>query len=140
MTRLTDELKKKLRKAQNAAEVTGLLKDVDESEILADQIWSEISRHREDMELSWDELEAVSGGTDRDWLKDGCAATVEPGSWCDSNDYCYCVDVTYKHKPLKDLCPVCGHYLYIAETQYGHRPSDDVDLIKCSNCGYSEWH
>lgn len=34
-------------------------------------------------ELSSDELEAVSGGvTERDWIKDGCAATVEDGSKC----------------------------------------------------------
>ena len=70
---------------------------MDESK--AGQIWNEISSHRKDKELSLDELEAVSGGADRDWLTSGCAATVEPGSWCDSNDMCHVWDVTYDHIP-----------------------------------------
>ena len=55
-------------------------------------------------ELSPDELEAVSGGDQDADLKNcvryserniylggfpNCAATVEDGSWCDSNDACY---------------------------------------------------
>ena len=35
-----------------------------------------------DKELSLDELEAVSGGVNRDYNKHGCAATVEAGSGC----------------------------------------------------------
>ena len=43
------------------------------------QIWEEIYRKREKdgKELSLDEPESVSGGADRDYLKDGCAVTVE---------------------------------------------------------------
>ena len=39
-------------------------------------------RAQDGKELSLDELETVSGGEDRNWLKEGCAATVEAGSWC----------------------------------------------------------
>ena len=35
-----------------------------------------------------EEPDAVSGGADRDWEKDGCSATVETGSWCGSDDNC----------------------------------------------------
>ena len=62
-------------------------------------------------ELSPDEMEAASGGG-KDGCKDmmstcesyhfrsrsaGCAATVEDGSWCDSNDACVAFAVRYKN-------------------------------------------
>ena len=37
-------------------------------------------RAQDGKELSLDELETVSGGEDRNWLKEGCAATAEAGS------------------------------------------------------------
>ena len=46
-------------------------------------------------ELDKDELEAVSGGTaggpgacTGSFFEEKCAATVESGSWCASNDWC----------------------------------------------------
>jgi hypothetical protein len=77
-------------------------------------------------ELSLDELEAVSGGADRDWLTDGCAATVEPGSWCRSDDSCYEWDVEYLHEPEK-VC-VCGGYMY------NSRSTNDYYYYKCIVC------
>jgi len=63
-------------------------------------------------DLSQKEMEQVSGGkmVDRDfngecvssherWIQRGgfpnCAATVEDGSWCDTNDACYSSAIAY---------------------------------------------
>ena len=94
MEYISDELKVKIKTAHNAQEVAGLLRDAGADESIAEQVWQEIIRHRDDKELSLDELDAVSGGEDRDWVADGCAATVNYGSWCGSNDMCYWIDVT----------------------------------------------
>ncbi|MBQ9900871.1 MAG: hypothetical protein IJM51_00575 [Clostridia bacterium] len=85
-----------------------------------------------------DELEAVSGGADRDWAKDGCAATVEAESWCRSNDWCKYWDVTYDNEPVGSHCPVCGTYLYIEKTEYDPASGDDIYYYRCKNCGYGE--
>ena len=45
--------------------------------------------------LSKEELDAVSGGADRNYKKQGCATTVEFGSHCWSNDQCAFVSVIY---------------------------------------------
>ena len=125
MLNITNELKKKLSTAQSAEEAAELVK-ADGQEITAEEaghLWEEITKRREQdgQELSLDELEAVSGGADRDWRKHGCAATVEPGSSCFSNDFCYLIDVTYSNPPTSKLgggsgkkvgtCPKCGGYL-----------------------------
>ena len=84
----------KLLAAQSAEEAAAIAKAAGQ-EIAPEDIphlWDEIGRRRErtDKTLSPDELEAVSGGdADRDWLEDGCAASVEPNSWCWTNDMCY---------------------------------------------------
>ena len=94
--KLSEELKKELIKAHSAEQVAEIVK-ADGQEIStedAEQLWQEIANHNQDAELSADELEVVSGGADRDWLTDGCAATVESGSHCGSNDKCLIWDVT----------------------------------------------
>ena len=112
MLNITNELKAKLLAAKSAEEVTELLK-ADGQEITpedAARLWEEISRHRnqDGSELSPDELEAISGGVDRDWLTDGCAATVEPGSDCWGTDGgCSVHNIEYKHMP-NGFCPDCG--------------------------------
>lgn len=90
--------------------------------------------------LSTDELEAVSGGADRDWLTDGCAATVEPGSWCGTNDRCVAFSVTYDHEPQKEKCPKCGAFMYIYHTQYVYAGSETkvFDYYRCPKCGYEK--
>ena len=128
MAYISDELKAKVKTAHSAREVADLLRDGGADESIAEQVWKEISLRREDTILSVDELEAVSGGWewwDRDWLKDGCAATVEPHSWCKTNDACYLVDVIYAHRPV-GTCPYCGGYQY-------SRPS--LEEYVCSKCG-----
>ncbi len=133
MTRIPDELKEKIMNAQSAEEVAALLKPSGVDEALATQIWSEISTHRDDKELSPDELDAIAGGADRDWLTDGCAATVEPGSWCGSNDACHKWDVVYDHKPSKNTCPVCRINLYLDHEEHS---SEITIYYRCIKCGY----
>ena len=110
------ELKKKVMEAAGAEEVMEIVQAAGE-EITAEEaavLFEKAQKQKEDQELSLDELEAVSGGADRDWLKDGCAATAEWKSWCDSNDACMVWDVTYDNKPSFDTvypCPNCGKVL-----------------------------
>ncbi|MDO5326250.1 MAG: hypothetical protein Q4G00_05935 [Clostridia bacterium] len=91
------ELREKLLSAKDIEEVRAILSpETAEEEIK--QVWREIEAHRpaEGLEaVDDDELEAVSGGADRDWEKEGCSATVEKGSWCGSDDDCIWWDVTY---------------------------------------------
>ena len=72
-------------------------------------------------ELDLEELDAVSGGADRDWRKDGCAATCEWDSWCGSNDNCVIFDVTYSN--FWRTCPDGHDHVF---------NNDDV----CVRCGY----
>ena len=140
MENRNEELRTKVMKAQSADEVADLLREAGTDEALAEQIWNEMSSHKENEELSLDELNAVSGGADRDWIKDGCAASVEPNSWCKSNDGCWYWDVTYSHEPANVKCPNCGINLYVAKVRYATNPSDDETCYKCKNCNYEIWH
>ena len=136
MINLTNEVKATLLQAKNAGEVASVLKGAGEDEALAERLWDELTRrHEEDgRNLSLDELEAVSGGADRDWARDGCANTVTPTSWCWSNDGCIRLSVVYENEPVSEKCPVCGTYLYI----YSTYPKDVVTTYKCRNCGYTK--
>ena len=130
---MTNELKAKLLAAQSAEEAAALLK-ADGQEITAEEsalLWKEITskRGQNGKELSLDELEAVSGG--RDYGTEGCAATVEPDSWCWSDDECFLDEVFYQHPPRKKLCPRCGHG--IATYQYTHL---FVAHYWCQGCHY----
>ena len=132
---MKEELKPKLLQAKSTEEVAGLLKNAGMDESKAGQIWNEISSHRKDKELSLDELEAVSGGADRDWLTDGCAATVEPKSWCITNDSCILRDVTYIHEPANINCPNCGVFMYLNWVDSDTGLSGNTYHYKCKNCG-----
>ena len=132
MADLSSELIAKLLKAQNREEMATLLKAAGVDSELAEQIMAELIRKREadGRELSPDELDAVSGGKDRNWLTDGCAATVEAGSWCDTDDACGYWDVTYDNYPLKHHCLQCGGQTYCTyKGSYGTK-------YKCMVCGY----
>ena len=115
-----DSLKEKLINASSFEEVQDLVKGHDGLD--AEKIWKEFEAHRsnENELLDIHELESVSGGADRDWTKDGCAATCEYNSWCGSNDFCYCFSVTYDN--FFRTCPD-GH-----EHVYEHG--------ECVRCGY----
>ena len=112
---MNEALKSRLLGAENAEQAADILKKAGQAATPEDiaHLWDEIGSYRKDKALSPDELEAVSGGADRDWLEVGCAATVEPESWCDSNDYCVWCDVTYSHAPYTHTCPKCGAFMYV---------------------------
>ena len=117
---VSNELKTRLNAAESLAEVQDILKG--RSDINAERAWQEIESHRSNRneKLDLGELDAVSGGADRDWKKDGCAATCEASSWCGSNDYCMIWDVTYdnfwaccpdghEHVFQNRVCVRCGY-------------------------------
>ena len=120
---LDNQLREKLNQAKSLDEVKEILEG--RSGLDAEKVWKEIEKHQSAKaeKLDLDELDAVAGGADRDWIKDGCAATCEPHSWCDSNDYCYCWDVTYDN--FWATCPD------------GRSHSFAMGNI-CTRCGYSK--
>ena len=117
---MNNSLKEQLRNAGSVEEVKDLVKGC--ADLEAEQIYQEIERHRSDKaeKLDIEELEAVSGGADRDWKKSGCAATCEYNSWCGSNDFCYCFDVTYDNFFV--CCPDGHDHVY--------------ENNECVRCGY----
>ena len=116
-----NELKQRMLAAESLDEVEGLLKGC--PGIDAQRVWEEVQKHRsaESEKLDLNELEAVSGGADRNWQKDGCAATCEWDSWCWSNDSCMVWDVTYDNFWV--CCPD-GH------------DHDYEGTLFCVRCGY----
>ena len=135
MIRISNELKETLLAAGSPEELAARLKEAGMDDSAAGQLWNEIGKCREEKELSLDELETVSGGADRDWLREGCAATVEPGSWCGTNDKCYWIDITYDHVPIKDPCPRCGGRMYIAKTEIKSKYKTYYHF-RCIHCGH----
>ena len=121
----TTETRAKLENAKNIEEVKAILAEAGTAYTPeeADHILHEIERRKQDGKRKLDqaEMDAVAGGADRNWAKDGCAATCEWGSWCGSNDYCYLFSVTYDDYYI--TCPD-GHQ---------HEFKDKV----CQRCGYS---
>ena len=139
MLNMTNDLIAKLLNAQSAEEAAALVKAAGE-EITAEEaekLWEEIAgkrREADGKELSLDELESISGGADRNWVTDGCAGTVEYGSWCTSNDRCYYWDVTYDFKPTSMICPDCGKNMYFQDRV--HRVGIEYeDQYRCKFCG-----
>ena len=98
------ETRAKLLHAKDQEEVRSILgPEAAEEEI--ERVWQEIQHHRpaEGLEaVEDDELEAVSGGYERDYPTQGCAATVEAKSFCWSNDACCWFEVQYRNF---DPCP-----------------------------------
>ncbi|MBE6725372.1 MAG: hypothetical protein E7576_09320 [Ruminococcaceae bacterium] len=140
MINITSELKAKLLAAQNLAEMAALVK-ADGQEITAgeaEKLWNEITGRREEAdgkELSLCELESISGGGEhRNWVTDGCAATVEYGSWCWSNDKCVNWDVTYDFGPSDTLCIKCGKNMFLQKrTHLGGSKYEEQH--RCKFCG-----
>ena len=115
------EIKAKLANAKSLEEAKEILNG--HADIDPERVWEEIERHRSNWneKLDLDELDAVAGGA-RDYAKEGCAATVEVGSWCWSNDHCMYWDVTYVN--LWSVCPDL-------------KPHEFVNG-KCRRCGITE--
>ena len=131
MAELSNDLIAKLKKAQNPEEVAELLKADGHDEEDAEKIWGELEKMHaeENQELSLDELDAVAGG--RDWLKKGCAATVEPGSNCWGTDGgCKIMNIKYDNKPCDQCCMFCG----ARYTAFMVR-KDGFQYYACRECG-----
>ena len=115
-----EELEKKAIEAASAEEVMEIVRAAGE-EITAEEaasFFKAVQERKADKELALDELESVSGG--RDWVTEGCAATVEWDSDCWGEDGgCIVVHYTYTREPTtKDRCPKCGARVYL-EGKYG---------------------
>lgn len=111
MAEFSYELTSKLKQAASREEVEALLKADGQDVALTDEVWSKAEERRaqDGMELSLDELEDVAGGS-RDWMKDGCAATVEPGSDCWGTDGgCAICNIQYICLPEIN-CPKCNRF------------------------------
>ena len=131
-----EELIKKAMEAGSPEEIMEFVRAAGE-EITAEEaehIFKKAQEKKADKELSLDELEAVSGGADRNWVTDGCAATVEYKSWCDSNDSCAIFDVTYDYEPTHTLCPNCGKHMYI-QNKIGIDTVKYKTEYRCKFCG-----
>ena len=114
------ELEQKLLAAQSANEVAERLKaagheiSAEEAAELFERVKG--AREQEDKKLDLDELDAVAGGgfifkMVRNYLTEGCAATVEPGSDCWGTDGgCSMCNIRYSPTVLNQKCPTCGVY------------------------------
>ena len=120
------EMRKKILAAESAEEIAEILKEYGRDPGDAEKIFREVSANKLE-EVSLDEMEAVAGGADRDFAREGCASTVEPGSWCGSNDECVIFSVTYDHPP-KFICKRCGGGMYFLRSKGNH------DIYVCALC------
>ena len=131
MAEFAKELKEKLKQAKTLDEARQILQDHNEDPSLAKDLWKEIVHFKQ--KVSMEELEAISGGADRDYLKDGCAATVEADSWCGSNDACYIWSVIYDNKPTDIKCPDCGGMLCSWDQIWV--TEGNLNRYNCAGCG-----
>lgn len=106
-----ENAKKLVEKIQGDADLKAAFENDLESALASNDYGCSLEELKEALtlnkELDEKELESVSGGKawgeggcpsgDRGYAyyKENCKATVEPGSWCGSNDYCDKWDVTY---------------------------------------------
>ena len=98
---------------------------------MAETLWKEIEyNHRT---LSLEELDTVTGGKDRDYIKDGCAATVEVDSSCWGTDSCIILNVTYDNKPTHHKCPDCGGMLCFWDQIWVME--GNLNRYNCEGCG-----
>lgn len=143
------ELRSKLLNADSIEKVRELLSGTGEeySPEEIERIWQEIEHHRPGgkRKLDEDEMDAVAGGgsvKDRNWYIDGCAATCEKESWCWSNDWCSCFEVTYAEFSANHWkCTDGGKHDYQQQGEYLH----DIDrktgnpimrpIYVCTKCG-----
>lgn len=125
-----EEMEKKLLKAGSIDEVKSIIEGNGEeiSDEDAQKLYDKIKSIDDNavVEVSVDELDAVSGG--RDYMEEGCHATVEVGSRCWGTDYCILTVLWYDHKP-EQTCPKCGVGMGWAGSGTMHH------IIKCPKCG-----
>lgn len=137
MSNQREDLEKKVLAAKSEAEVIDILKNANE-EISAEDAMKLYQRVKElqnadDMALSLDELDAVSGGvTTRNWSKDGCAATVEKGSNCWGTDGgCSHMNIKYTSISEGDRCAVrTTHPCKYEDIGYEEKESYVPEILK----------
>ena len=131
MAKLSKELYSKLLLADSQEEVTELLKANGREDLPAQEVWEQVQQRRaqDGMELSLDELEDVAGG--RDWMQEGCAATVEEGSDCWGTDGgCDLCNIEYTNLPTR-TCYQCGRKSAIVKSFV----IGGNDVLQCRYCG-----
>ena len=139
---ISNELKAKLRNARSEEEVKVLLGGQASKEEVS-RAWQEIEHHRpaEGLEAVDDsELAAVSGGADRDFLTQGCAASVEYGSFCWSDDSCVHWDVTYDNEQYACTIGYKNHdWGPLRSSRYGNNGGQQSEATNyyriCNRCG-----
>ena len=138
MADITNEMREKLLAAKSVDDIATLLKEAGIDETQTERLWAELEQKREAEggALSLDELEAVSGGK-RNWVTDGCASTVEPGSWCWSDDVCITVEEHYDNEPVNEKCPKCGIYFYSVVREEGNPPYPIYYV--CKTCNFTKF-
>ena len=135
-TEITREMRANLLRAKDQEEVRALL-GPEAAEEKVERVWQEIQRHRpaEGLEdVDDDELEAVSGGVERDWAKEGCADTAGNWDFCWSIDSCVKWSIDYINY---DPCPNGGAHdwlqvLVTYDTAYS--PKRKYRVCECRKC------
>lgn len=141
---LLKELKDKLMLAESAEEIKKMIAKAG-SEITAEDaeiVYDKISRQKaaSGMDIDDDEMDAVAGGgtfsnEHKDWSKDGCAATCEPGSRCWSNDQCTWGEYSYSN--FWSACPDGSpHNMVFVEDDF--MSTTPIKRYKCSKCGFTK--
>lgn len=128
---ITKELKEKLLNADSEEEVKSLLGGSTEEK--ASEIWQEIEAYHGAMGLEKvddDELEAVSGGEDRDWLKEGCSSSAKVGELCFRNDSCSLWTIIYSNF---DPCPSGGIHEWVEEKRF-YEDAHQFIQYRCKKC------
>ena len=139
-TYFSEEADKKLLEAKSVEEVLAIANEYSTSPVskeLAEKIFAKIKViRREDAELDFDELESVSGGKgiSVDFMKDGCHATVEPGSSCWSDDKCSHDEVVYYNYGDSVNCPYGGQHDWVVKATYGSYGQKVGEETRCSKC------
>lgn len=128
----------KLMEAKGVEEVAEILRAEGWDEAMAQRAWEEVCHAKDQMggELSLDELDAVAGGVERrDWLKEGCAATVEPSSNCWGTDGGCCeLNINYLFMPSEQKCLYCDAP-YTFEMNLQTWGSNHYFQYECRKCG-----
>lgn len=142
MTQISKEVTAKLVTAKNYEEAMKIL--ADNGLTLTDEELATINKEFDALpsegELSVDELEAISGGW-RDWLTEGCYATVEANSTCAySNDNCLIVYHHYDHGPYPfQWCNKCHCQMGLLCLEQMPGDIRYSDKLKCPKCGDVRW-
>ncbi len=131
-----NELRAKLSIAKDIEEVKAMLGEVGEAVLAeyAERIWEEIEFHRsgEKRKLDKNELDAVTGGYNRNWIDDGCAATCEKTGLFWLNDLCYAFSVTYDESHSACINGGRHDYRFVGVNSFNNVTKRKY---KCSVCG-----